>query len=119
AVLIGTSASVEACHSMEELAERFDPSSSSKSSAKFDPAELQVLSRAIVQAKPYAEAAAQLKELGIDGPKAEAFWNAVRGNIDRVADAVSWWTIVARGPEPAEFSEDDRAFLNAAAGLLP
>src|SRR5690606_33350196 len=98
AVLIGTSASVEACRTMEELAARFDPSTSSKSSAKFDPAELLVLSRAIVQAKSFDEVSAQLKELGIEGPSAEAFWTAVRGNIERITVAGDWWTIVSKGP---------------------
>jgi len=119
AVLIGTSASVEACRTMEELAARFDPSTSSKSSAKFDPAELLVLSRAIVQTKSFAEVSAQLKELGIEGPKAESFWNAVRGNIERMTDAASWWTIVEQGPVEVELSDDDRAFVDAAADLLP
>jgi len=119
AVLIGTSASVEACRTMNELAARFDPSTSSKSSAKFDPAELLVLSRAIVQAKSFDEVSAQLKELGIDGPKAEAFWNAVRGNIERLTDTAVWWTVVEQGPVEVELSDDDRAFVKAAADLLP
>jgi len=119
AVLIGTSASVEACHSMEELAERFDPSTSSKSAAKFDPAELLVLSRAIVQTKPFADVAGELQALGIDGPHAERFWNAVRGNIERIADVADWWTIIERGPQQVELSDDDRAFVAAAAEILP
>src|SRR5690606_21997113 len=40
AVLIGTSESVAAIPSMEELASRFEPAATSKSAAKFDPAEL-------------------------------------------------------------------------------
>lgn len=119
AVLIGTSSAVEACPTMEALAERFDPASSSKSSAKFDPAELMVLSRALVQAMPFGEASDRLAALGIMGEKAETFWLAVRGNLDRVADAAEWWTIVNDGPAAVGLSEEDRAFVRSAADLLP
>lgn len=120
AVLIGTSESVSAVASMEELATLFDPASTSKSAAKFDPAELAALNRALVHAMPFADAAGRLAALGIDGDKAEPFWLAVRGNLDRVADAAAWWRIVRDGPqEKPEFSPEDAAFLDAAFADLP
>src|SRR5690606_13787229 len=87
AVLIGTSGAVAACHDMAELSERFDPGSSSKSAAKFDPAELKLLSRTLIQSLPYEDAAPRLERLGISGPNAEPFWQAVRGNIDTLSEA--------------------------------
>ena len=48
AVLIGTSESVAAMPSMAALLELFRPESASKSAAKFDPAELTTLNRALV-----------------------------------------------------------------------
>ncbi|WP_295813537.1 glutamate--tRNA ligase, partial [uncultured Nitratireductor sp.] len=48
AVLIGTSENVTAASSMEELTALFDPTSTSKSAAKFDPGELSGLSRYII-----------------------------------------------------------------------
>ncbi|MCO5148047.1 MAG: glutamate--tRNA ligase [Aquamicrobium sp.] len=120
AVLIGTSESVSAVASMEELAALFDPAATSKSAAKFDPAELMTLNRALVHAMPFADVAARLAALGIEGDKAEPFWLAVRGNLERVADAAPWWRIVRDGPqERPAFSPEDAAFLDAAFDALP
>nr|WP_312968330.1 glutamate--tRNA ligase [Brucella intermedia] len=120
AVLIGTSESVSASPNMESLAERFDLASISKSSAKFDPAELDTLNRALLHEMPFSEAKLRLAALGISGDKAEPFWLAVRGNLDRFKDAVHWWSIVDDElPETPAFSEEDRAFLREAFTLLP
>ncbi|MGN6447579.1 MAG: glutamate--tRNA ligase [Brucella intermedia] len=120
AVLIGTSESVSASANMESLAERFDLASISKSSAKFDPAELDTLNRALLHEMPFSEAKLRLAALGISGDKAEPFWLAVRGNLDRFKDAAHWWSIVdGELPETPEFSEEDRAFLREAFTLLP
>ncbi|MER8432120.1 glutamate--tRNA ligase [Mesorhizobium caraganae] len=120
AVLVGTSENVAAMHDMPALAERFDPAATSKSAAKFDPDELFVLNRALMHHMPFAEAQDRLMVLGISGDKAEPFWLAVRGNIDRLSDAVGWWRILADGPQPApEFSDEDRDFLQQAFDLLP
>ena len=120
AVLIGTSESVAAIPSLEELAHRFDPAATSKSAAKFDPAELGTLNRALVHAMPFSRAEARLAALGIHGEDAEAFWNAVRGNLDRLDDAALWWEIVRHGPrEKPDFSDEDIAFLRAAFEELP
>jgi glutamyl-tRNA synthetase len=120
AVLVGTSENVAAMHDMPALAERFDPASTSKSAAKFDPDELFVLNRALMHHMPFSEAQDRLIVLGISGDKAEPFWLAVRGNLDRLSDAVGWWRILADGPQPApEFSDEDRDFLQQAFDLLP
>ncbi|MBA8844903.1 glutamate--tRNA ligase [Brucella intermedia] len=120
AVLIGTSESVSASANMESLAERFDLASISKSSAKFDPAELDTLNRALLHEMPFSEAKLRLAALGISGDKAEPFWLAVRGNLDRFKDAAHWWSIVdGELPETPDFSEDDCAFLREAFTLLP
>ncbi|HHV68713.1 glutamate--tRNA ligase [Brucella intermedia] len=120
AVLIGTSESVSASANMESLAERFDLASISKSSAKFDPAELDTLNRALLHEMPFSEAKSRLAALGISGDKAEPFWLAVRGNLDRFKDVAHWWAIVdGELPETPDFSEEDRAFLREAFTLLP
>ena len=56
AVLIGTSESVSAVSSMDELAGRFELAGTSKSASKFDPAELTVLNRTLIHQMPFAEA---------------------------------------------------------------
>ncbi|MEI5679394.1 MULTISPECIES: glutamate--tRNA ligase [unclassified Mesorhizobium] len=120
AVLIGTSENVAAVPHMSELAERFDPAATSKSASKFDPAELIVLNRALLHQLPFNEAQDRLSALGISGEKAEPFWLAVRGNLEKLADATSWWRIVNQGPEePVELSDKDREFVNQAFDMLP
>ncbi|NGN39578.1 glutamate--tRNA ligase [Mesorhizobium sp. CGMCC 1.15528] len=120
AVLIGTSESVTAVPHMSELAERFDPEATSKSASKFDPAELIVLNRALLHQLPFNEAQDRLSALGVSGEKAESFWLAVRGNLEKLGDAVTWWRIVNQGPEePVELSDKDREFVNQAFDMLP
>lgn len=120
AVLIGTSESVVAVPDMHALAALFDPAATSKSAAKFDPAELQVLSRQLIHDKPYAAVAERLAQLGVTGPHSEPFWLTVRGNLDRVDEAAEWWRIVREGPHvPAELSSEDADFVRAAFDLLP
>ncbi len=120
AVLIGTSENVQAVRTLSELSEHFDPAATSKSSSKFDPDELVVLNRTLLHHMPFAEARDRLLVLGISGERAEPFWNAVRGNLDRLSDAVAWWSVVNDGPaEKQKFSKEDRDFLRQAFGLLP
>jgi len=120
AVLIGTSESVTAVPTMAELAEKFDPTATSKSASKFDPAELVVLNRALLHQLSFREAQDRLSALGVSGEKAEAFWLAVRGNLEKLADAASWWRIVNQGPqEPVDLSDKDREFVSQAFDMLP
>lgn len=120
AVLIGTSESVVAVPSMAELASRFEPSATSKSAAKFDPAEVAMLNRALVHAMPFDQVETRLAALDIEGRDAGPFWLAVRGNLDRVADAALWWKIVCDGPlEKPELLPEDAAFVASAFELLP
>ncbi len=120
AVLIGTSEAVRAEPSLEALAAHFDPSQAGKAPSKFDPAELGVLNAHLVHALPYTAVAARLSALGVEAQRAEAFWNAVRGNCERVTDAADWWEIVASGPDDHEpFDDNDIAFLRLAFDLLP
>lgn len=120
AVLIGTSENVAAAPSMEALAEHFDLASITKSAAKFDPAELDTLNRSLLHGMSFDDAKPRLEALGISGEKAESFWLAVRGNLDRFNDAVHWWQIVEGDlAEKPELSDDDRTFVQDAFTHLP
>ena len=120
AVLVGTSENVEAVATMPELAQRFELDATSKSAAKFDPDDLITLNRALLLQMPFAEARDRLVAFGISGEQAEPFWNAVRGNIEKLADAASWWRIVHNAPESLpEFSDKDLEFVRMALDLLP
>jgi glutamyl-tRNA synthetase len=120
AVLIGTSENVQAIDSLAELATHFDPASTSKSAAKFDPDELFVLNRALLHRMPFEEVRDRLVLFGIADERAEAFWNAVRGNLDKIADARDWWRIVNEGPlEAQQFDAETLEFLRSGFALLP
>ncbi|MCI5077279.1 glutamate--tRNA ligase [Oricola sp.] len=122
AVLIGTSVAVSAMPSLEVMAQSFDPAATSKSAAKFDPSELDVLNRQIVHDLSYEAVADRLRAAGVDADdaRAEAFWLAVRGNLDRVAQAADWWSIVTRGPATdAVLEGEDLDYARAAFDLLP
>ncbi len=120
AVLIGTSMSVAAVRTMDELANAFEPSMASKSAAKFDPAEIGTLNRALVHELDYSDVAERLEAMDISGPDAEAFWNAVRRNLEKVGEAAEWWSILQNGPDTEErLSPDDLDFARMAFDLLP
>jgi glutamyl-tRNA synthetase len=120
AVLIGTSENVQAMPTMTELAQHFDPTATSKSAAKFDPDELLVLNRSLLHHMPFSDARDRLAILGISDDRSESFWNAVRGNLDRLSDAVRWWKVINEGPqEKPDFSPEDREFLALAFDLVP
>jgi glutamyl-tRNA synthetase len=120
AVLVGTSESVVAEPDLESLLEHFDPAATSRSAAKFDPAELDVLNRALVHGYVFEDVAERLAALGIGGPKAKAFWLAVRGNLGFVEEAGDWWRIVEEGPDTAaELPAEDLDFVRQAFDLLP
>ena len=120
AVLTGTSENVAAQPSMDALAEHFDPAQTSKSASKFDPADLTALNRTLIHAMPYEAVRERLAVMGITGDDAETFWNAVRGNLDTVAEAATWWRILKEGRyEQADLSDEDRAFVEQAFALLP
>jgi glutamyl-tRNA synthetase len=116
AVLTGTSQAVEAVPSMDALVEKFDLTSVSRSSAKFDPEDLKGLNARLVHEMPYADAKDRLDEMGVGG--GEAFWTAIRGNCETVNDAKGYWQIVG-GPVESRIEDEDREFIAKAKELLP
>lgn len=120
AVLLGSSESVSPVASMAELVARFDPRATSRSAARFDPAELAALNRHLVQTMPFETVAERLAGLGISGARAEPFWHAVRGNLDTVDEAGAWWRIVTVAPDRQEaLAPEDVEFVREAMAHLP
>ena len=116
ATLTGTSEAVRPLSGLEELAGLLDPHKFSRALTKFDPAEINELSKRLLHAKPFGVLADDLAALGISGPKAEAFWTALHGNIDRLDQAPEWWDMLTR---PQHYSSEEPEFLVEAAALLP
>jgi len=117
AVLTGTSEPVQVVASLDELAGRIDFSKLSRALTRFDPAEIAHLTTRMLHGKPFAAVADRLAAAGIAGPKAEAFWLAVRANLETLDEAPGWWHVV-NGPI-APHVRPDPALIEAARALLP
>jgi glutamyl-tRNA synthetase len=69
---------------------------------------------------PFSDVQDRLSALGVSGDRAEPFWLAVRGNIEKLPEALLWWRIVNQGPqESVDLSEEDRSFVGEAFDVLP
>lgn len=116
ATLTGTSEAIRPVPSLAALADLIAYDKLSRALTKFDPAEIRALSARLLHARPFAEIAPDLAALGIAGPKAEAFWAMIHGNVNRIEEAREWWALFT---EPHHFGGDDAAFLAEAAACLP
>lgn len=110
---LGTSQPVEPIAEREVLVETFDLGTFGRAPASFDEAELARLNAQIVHQLPYARVSARLP-----AGMGEAAWEAIRPNLERLADAADWWRIVTGPVEVPPASAEDRAYLAQAATML-
>ncbi len=96
-----------------ELTESFDLGRMSHSAAIFDPRQLLGINRHLLHRLSFAEVAGRLPPAAT-----EAFWLAVRGNLDLLSEARDWWRIIADDITPP-FQPEEAAFLRQAAEHLP
>ncbi len=111
---LGTSDAVEPRQSLDALIEEFDFAKLGRAPARFDPDELKALNAKILHDMPYDVAAPRLKGAGVECD--QAFWEAIRPNLNRMIDVIDWWRIVDGPVDPVI---EDKAQVDAAAGLLP
>ncbi|MBO6891100.1 MAG: glutamate--tRNA ligase [Roseibium sp.] len=116
AVLTGTSQAVEPVPTMAALVDKFDLTSVSKSSAKFDPEELKGLNARLVHELPFEAVSARLEAHGIKA--GQEFWETVRGNCETVNDASRYWQVIT-GPVDSRIEDEDREFVSKARDFLP
>lgn len=112
---IGTSRPVEPFLDLAPLVADFDWAHFARATPRFDPAELALLNARVLHAMPFDRARPRLAALGLDRAD-EAFWLAVRGNLERLADARDWWRVVQG---PAAPVMPDAALAAAARAALP
>ena len=114
---LGTSDNVEIRSSIEQLAEEFEFGKIGRAPARFDEADLRTLNAALTHAKPFSDAKDRLAAID---PRAanEAFWLLVRENCETVDDAARFVPVAFGDIEPL-IDDEDRAFITAAAALLP
>ena len=111
---IGTSDPLDVAPSVQALGESFAFSKMGRSPARYDTADLDRLNAQALHAMDYATARPRLEKLEAD--LGEAFWNAVRPNLQKFADVVDMARIV-RGPVTPVL--EDPAFAAAALAALP
>lgn len=116
ASLIGTSDPVEPISNIDELASRFNPLKVSKSPAKFDVSELDNLNAKMLHDLTYADVADRIQVP--DGTDGEQFWNAIKGNLEKLPDVADWADLVANGAKPL-IDDEDKDVVSAAVKLLP
>lgn len=112
---LGTSDPIEAFTHIEPVIESFDFGKFSRSTPKFDQAELYRLNAKILHDTSFADVHARLVEIGASDVD-ESFWNAVRPNLEKLSDIKDWWH-VANGPVQPVIEDAD--FVAQAATLLP
>ncbi|PYD70131.1 glutamate--tRNA ligase [Komagataeibacter swingsii] len=100
--------------SFDELAKTYDLGRVSRSAARFDMRQLLGLNRRIMHAMPFEDIRARLPE-----GATEAFWLAVRGNVDMAGELRHWWDVVAGEIIPPVIEEADRPFLLRTLESLP
>jgi glutamyl-tRNA synthetase len=108
---LGTSQPVEPKQDLPSLVEGFSFDHFGRAPARYDPDELALLSAKVLHGMSYETAKARLP-----GTVAEPLWNAVRGNIAHLSEAVQWVAVV-EGPLGPVLTEPD--YLAEAARLLP
>ncbi len=112
AALLGTSDSIHPCADYTELVDNFDLGKLSRAPARFDGAELKLINAKLLHMLPWSA----VKDRVPYGN--EAFWLAVRGNIEKLADVQQWHEIVA-GDLKGTVATDDADFIAAARSALP
>jgi glutamyl-tRNA synthetase len=112
AALLGTSDNIHPCTDYAELVDGFDLHKLSRAPARFDETELKALNAKLLHMTGFDAVAARLPG------KTEAFWLAVRGNIEKLADEEQWAGVID-GPVTPVVADEDRDFLAAARATLP
>ncbi|CEF40043.1 glutamyl-tRNA synthetase [Acetobacter senegalensis] len=97
-----------------EQAKVYDLSHISKSAARFDTRQLLALNHKLLAQTPFTAVAERLPH-----GATEAFWLAIRGNIEMLSEAKLWASVVYGDIVPPPQEADTSAFLKDAAALLP
>ncbi|MEY4965353.1 MAG: Glutamate--tRNA ligase [Pseudomonadota bacterium] len=106
---IGTSDPVEPRQTLGELAAEFDFAKIGRAPAHFVPKELLALNAKTLHAMPYSAVANAV-------PQGEAFWDAIKPNLNKLRDIAEMARLVSGPVTPVI---EDAALATAAAALLP
>ena len=109
---LGSSLPVEPVASLDALLANFDLGHFGRATARFDVHDLALLNARTIHMLPFDAVADRLPS----GMTAAA-WEAIRPNLQTVAEAADWWTVI-EGEIIAETDPQDREFLAQARATL-
>jgi glutamyl-tRNA synthetase len=109
---LGTSDPVDAALDAQDLAASFDLSRFGRAPARFDEAELARVNAAVIHRLPYARVTDRLP-----AGMGDAAWEAIRPNLNTLAEAAEWWRVVTGPVEAPAFDDETRAFLDQSADV--
>lgn len=109
---LGTSEPVLPQPDIMALARSFDFDKVGRAPARFDEAELLALNARILHEQPYAALSDRLSAQGVS----EKLWDAVKGNVVKLADAADWKAVIEGAIDPVI---ENAEFCTAAAALVP
>ena len=109
---LGTSDPIEAFTDVQPIIDSFSFSKFGRGTPKFDPNELLRLNKKILHETSYAAVKDRIGIAEMD----EEFWNTIRPNLNKLADANEWWHVI-NGPVTPVIEDTD--YIEAAADLLP
>lgn len=109
---LGTSLAATGGETMQAMVEAFDIAGFGRAAPRFDGKELDHLNARVLHHLSFDEVR---ERLGIEGAD-EAFWQAVRPNLAKLAEAGEWWRILHGDVTPVV---EDAEFCRKAGELLP
>ncbi len=112
---LGSSDPVELRATVEEIVDGFDVSKFGSAPTKFDADDLVPLTARYLSTLSAEDVADQLT--GVPADKKNAFWDAIKGNINTLDDIAGWWSFFENGAA-ALISEGDREFVAQAFDML-
>jgi glutamyl-tRNA synthetase len=117
---LGTSDAVAARETMAQLAQEFSFDKIGRAPARFDEQELLNVNAQLLHAMTFETAKPRLARLAHGEEATPAFWEAVRANLKVFPDVAHWLPVVyGGGLAGPDLSDEDRAFVTAAAQLFP
>jgi glutamyl-tRNA synthetase len=112
AALLGTSDNIHPCADVQELVDGFDLTKISRAPGRFDEKDLNQLNAKLLHMLPWDAVKHRLPD------HTEAFWLAVRGNIEKFTDTAMWADVIANDAKHGVAAED-AGFIAEARQLLP
>jgi glutamyl-tRNA synthetase len=112
AALLGTSDNIHPCADYKELVDSFDLGKLSRAPGRFDEKELSALNAKLLHMLPWEAVKHRLPT------HTEAFWLAVRGNIEKLEDTKTWDEVLTQNFKGV-VADAERDFIATARNSLP